>query len=65
MTFESWMDRVNSKMIVTTGFDCDSWPDQNYYDMWEAGDTPGEAVYAAIENEYGHEGLVAFGLEEE
>ena len=51
MTFESWMDRVNSKMIVTTGFDCDSWPDQNYYDMWEAGDTPGEAVYAAIENE--------------
>ena len=31
--------------------------------MFDAGDTPMEAVIAAIENEYGDEGLEAFGLE--
>jgi hypothetical protein len=30
--------------------------------MFESGDSPTEAVITAIENEYGEEGLEAFGL---
>jgi hypothetical protein len=63
MTFEKWLDRVDSHFIMITGLDRDSWPDQDYWSMWDAGDSPREAVIAAIENEYGEDGLVAFGLE--
>jgi hypothetical protein len=61
--FESWLDKVDSCFIKVTGLDRDSWPDQDYWEMYEAGDTPLEAVVSAIENEYGQEGLEAFGLE--
>lgn len=63
MTFEQWADKVDSHFILTTGMDRDSWPDQNYWDMWEADYSPQEAVREAIENEYGEEGLTAFGLD--
>lgn len=62
MTFETWIEAVDSVFIKVTGLDRDSWPDQDYWSMWDAGDTPMEATIAAIENEYGEEGLEAFGL---
>ena len=62
MTFESWMDKVDDEFIGTVGLSRDCWPDQDYWSMWESGYTPNEAVAAAIENEYGEEGLEAFGL---
>jgi hypothetical protein len=63
MNFEKWLDAVDKAFIDITGIDRDSWPDQDYWNMWKAGDTPREAVIAAIENEYGDEGLEAFGFE--
>jgi hypothetical protein len=63
MTFENWLEAVDKAFIKIVGLDRDSWPDQDYWSMWDAGDTPIEAVIAAIENEYGEEGLEAFGLE--
>lgn len=63
MEFESWLDKVDACFIKVTGMDRDSWPDQDYWAMFDAGDTPMEATIAAIENEYGEEGLIAFGLE--
>jgi hypothetical protein len=63
MTFEKWLDKVDEVFIKVTGLDRDTWPDQDYWSMFDAGDTPLEAVIAAIENEYGDEGLEAFGLE--
>jgi hypothetical protein len=63
MTFEKWLNKVDSHFIMITGLDRDTWPDQDYWSMWDAGDTPREAVIAAIENEYGDEGLEAFGFE--
>ena len=62
MTFESWLDKVDACFIKVTGMGLDSWPDQDYWAMFDAGDTPMEATIAAIENEYGEEGLEAFGL---
>lgn len=63
MEFKSWLDKVDACFIKVTGMDRDSWPDQDYWAMFDAGDTPMEATIAAIENEYGEEGLIAFGLE--
>lgn len=63
MTFENWLVRVDDCFIDIVGLDRDSWPDQDYWAMYDAGDTPREAVIAAIENEYGEEGLAAFGME--
>lgn len=63
MTFEKWLDKVDAMFIKVTGLDRDTWPDQDYWNMFDAGDTPMEAVIAAIENEYGEEGLEAFGFE--
>ena len=63
MSFEKWLDKVDAMFIKVTGLDRDTWPDQDYWNMFDAGDTPMEAVIAAIENEYGEAGLEAFGLE--
>jgi len=63
MTFEDWLIAVDIAFQRITGLDRDSWPDQDYWNMWDAGDTPREAVIAAIENEYGDAGLEAFGFE--
>lgn len=63
MTFESWLDKVDSCFIRVTGLDRDSWPDQDYWNMFDSGLTPMEALIESIENEYGEEGLEAFGLE--
>lgn len=60
--FESWLEAVDRVFVRVTGMDRDSWPDQDYWAMFEAGDTPLEATIAAIENEYGEEALEAFGL---
>jgi hypothetical protein len=60
--FESWLAAVDVAFIKLVGLDRDSWPDQDYWDMFESGFTPIEAVIDAIENEYGEEGLEAFGL---
>ena len=63
MDFEKWAELVDQAFIDITGLDRDSWPDQCYYDWWEDGVEPTEAVAMAIENEYGTEGLEAFDLE--
>lgn len=63
MTFEQWLDKVDSDFINVTGLDRDTWPDQDYWNMFDEGLTPREAVVTAIENEYGDAGLEAFGLE--
>lgn len=65
MTFESWMDKVDNEFINNVGLSRDCWPDQDYWSMWDSGYTPMEAVISAIENEYGEEGLEAFGLGDE
>lgn len=62
MTFENWLDKVDDSFTRITGLDRDSWPDQDYWDMFDSGLTPDEAVATAIENEYGEEALEAFGL---
>ena len=62
--FESWLEAVDRMFIKITGLDRDTWPDQDYWNMFDSGDTPMEAVIASIENEYGEEGLEAFGLSE-
>ena len=63
MTFESWLAAVDARFIKVTGLDRDTWPDQDYWNMWNDGLTPMEALLESIENEYGEEGLEAFGLE--
>lgn len=62
MTFEAWLEAVDRIFIKITGMSRDCWPDQDYWSMFDCGDTPMEATIAAIENEYGEEGLEAFGL---
>ena len=61
--FESWVEAVDRMFTKITGLDRDSWPDQDYWNMFEEEYSPMEAVIAAIENESGEEGLEAFGLE--
>ena len=51
--FESWLAAVDVAFIKLIGLDRDSWPDQDYWNMFESGFTPIEAVIDAIENEYG------------
>jgi hypothetical protein len=63
MTFEQWLDKVDESFNRITGLDRDTWPDQDYWNMFDSGLTPDEAVANAIENEYGDYGLEAFGLE--
>jgi hypothetical protein len=63
MKFESWLAAVDKAFNRITGMSRDCWPDQDYWSMYDAGDTPTEAAIAAIENEYGEEGLEAFGLQ--
>lgn len=62
MTFESWLDKVDDCFIKVTGLDRDSWPDQDYWNMFDSGLTPMEALIESIENEYGEEALEEFGL---
>lgn len=62
MTFESWLEKVDSCFIRVTGLDRDSWPDQDYWNMFDSGLTPMEALIESIENEYGEEALEEFGL---
>ena len=63
MTFEIWMQQVNTHFINTTGLHRDSFPDNTYHDMYVDGLSPHDAMVDTIENEYGQEGLEAFGLE--
>ncbi len=62
MTFEEFYAAVDAEFIKATGVDRDSWPDADYYEMWEADFTPIEAVARAIGEEYGEMGADAFGL---
>lgn len=64
-TFEEWMEQVDKAFIDITGLDLDSGPDSDYYSHWDGGLSPMEAMIVAIEEEYGEEGLKAFGLLED
>lgn len=61
-TFEQWLEEVDKLFVIYVGIDRDSWPDQDYWNMWDGGDSPRDAVVSAVENEYGAEGLAAFNL---
>lgn len=63
LSFKNWMAKVDALFIETVGLPCDCWPDQDYYYFWEDGFSPQEMLVEAVENEYGDEGLEAFGLE--
>lgn len=63
MTFENWMTKVDATFQETLGIDHESWPDQTYYDWFEDGVEPIEAVAYAVENEYGFEACKELGLE--
>ncbi len=60
MTFEAWMHEVDRAFIKTTGLGRDDWPDQCYWDWWDDGLEPEEAVRETIGGEYGKFGLQAF-----
>ena len=62
--FESWLAAVDKAFNRITGMGRDCWPDQDYWNMFKYGDTPIEATITAIHNEYGDEGLKAFGIME-
>jgi hypothetical protein len=64
MTFEVWIQKVDELFIYHVGLNRDSWPDQNYYDMFESNYTPLDAIVEAVENEYGEDGLISFGLDD-
>ena len=53
MTFEAWYAAVDTKFVEVTGLDRDSFPDACYYDMWEDGCKPVEAVALALEEGFG------------
>lgn len=63
ISFKDWMAKVNTLFVDIVGMPVDCWPDQDYATMWEEGYSPMEMVAEAVENEYGDEGLEAFGLE--
>lgn len=65
MTFEHWLIAVDAVFVAIVGMDRDSWPDQDYWTMFDGGYTPKEAVASAVYNEYGEEGLAAFNLEQD
>ena len=62
MTFEEWMQRVDSIMVEHLGLGYLDIADQNYRDMFDDGFTPLEAVQEAVENEFGYDALDTFGL---
>jgi hypothetical protein len=62
MTFEQWYEQVDVEFCKATGVDRDSWPDADYFTMWESELSPVEAVAEAIGSEYGEAGVDAFGL---
>lgn len=63
MTFEIWMQQVDTHFTNTTGLGRDDFADNNYWDMWNEGMSAHDAMVDTIEREYGDEGLEAFGLE--
>lgn len=63
MTFEQWLKAVDDKFQSYVGCDKDSWPDQDYWNMWNDGVEPLVALAMAINNEYGMDGLISFSLE--
>ncbi len=60
--FESWLAAVDTVFIRLIGLDREGFPDQDYWNMFESGSTPVEAVIDAIESEWGYEGLIELGL---
>ena len=51
LTFEEWMQKVNRIIEGLVGISADDLADQNYRDMFDMGDTPGEAARTVLENE--------------
>tara|TARA_B100001146_G_scaffold203924_1_gene196818 strand:+ start:484 stop:678 length:195 start_codon:yes stop_codon:yes gene_type:complete len=63
MTFDIWLEQVDTHFVNTTGMGRDDWADNCYYDLYESGMDPHGAMVDTIEREYGEEGLEAFGIE--
>lgn len=63
MTFEAWMSKVDAAFNEALGISHEEWPDQTYYDWFEDGIEPMEAVALAVENEYGYTACCELGLE--
>lgn len=50
MTFEAWMEEVNTEIEYTCGLTSSDLPDVAYYDMYEDGLSPSSAAMEALEN---------------
>lgn len=45
--FDKWMRKVNSKLSVRIGLDADDLPDAPWWDYWDCGLEPQEAIEAS------------------
>lgn len=48
MTFEEWKERVNERVEMMTGIDCDCLPDWDYWMAWDQGMSPSRAAIETI-----------------
>lgn len=51
MTFEAWMKKVDARINSLVGLDHDDLADWRWYDAWEDGYTPEDAVEEFFEDE--------------
>lgn len=50
MTFEAFMEKVDSYIEDICGFNSEDMPDFNYYDYWESGMTAKRTALESINN---------------
>lgn len=55
LTFQQWKSQVNREIGRIVGLSADDLPDQAYWDMWEAGQSP-KSVAQEVLAEEGFEG---------
>jgi hypothetical protein len=53
LTFEQWMEKINSWLIIEIGLTTDDLPDMCYIDFYESGTSPREMIEEIkAENDY-------------
>jgi hypothetical protein len=48
--FRAWLRRLDAELLALCGLERDDLPDYPYRDAFDAGDAPGEAAAAALED---------------
>lgn len=51
MDFLTWMKHVDTGLILAVGMDSHYFPDQTWFDWWEAGMKPRDAVGEVVNSE--------------